>query len=470
MGSLQVEEAKVLARAKEESFLGVYFQDERIGFVRNRFTDTEKGDIHLRQEAYFVLNILDRKHPVKLEGEALLTSGYLLKGFSFRLDSIFYRTTIEGEVDGKNLHLEINTGKDTISRSLQMNSPPFISTNRRAYLLAESLEQGDKIRIPYFDPFTLSLQNTTVTYQGREKVVVNGRVRNLHRFRESFAGIRVNSWLDDKGDVVKEESSAGFTFIAEPEFQAKDIKKADTELLSSVSAPLIGKMPDLEDSTLIRYRLHLPEEVGFNLQGGRQFFTVPSAGYGKADDESSIQPDTVVLTIKKESIPGKDASACKDKKKYLQATPYIQSDHSKIREQAVKIISAEQQAPVDQVKTLTGWVYHYLDKKPVIGIPDAVTTLAAGKGDCNEHAVLFAALARSMGIPARIASGVTFQNGAFYYHAWNEVCLDQRWLSLDSTKNQVPADLSHIKFIQGGLEEQVKIGSLLGRLKIEVLD
>lgn len=453
MGSLQVEEAEVLARAQEESFLGVYFQEERIGYVRNRFTETEQGNIRLRQESYLVLNILKRKYPVKLEGEALLSPGYLLKSFSFRLDSTFYQTDIKGEVQGENLDLQMNTGKDIISRSLHLNSPPFISTNRRAYLLTGSLEEGDKIGIPYFDPFSLSLHNTTVTYQGREKVVVNGRVRNLHRFRESFAGIKVNSWLNDKGDVIKEESPAGFTFIAEPEFQARDIQRAGTELLSSVSAPLTGQMPDVEEISRISFRLRLPESADFDLQGSRQ----------------SFYPDTGVLSIKKEEIPDRGVSLCSNKKRYLQATPYIQADHPRIKKQAGKIISGDQ-SPIEKIRTLTDWVYHYLDKKPVIGIPDAVTTLADSRGDCNEHAVLFAALARSMGIPARIAAGVTYQKGAFYYHAWNEVCLEDGWLSLDSTKNQIPADLSHIKFIQGGLEEQVRIGSLLGKLKIEVLD
>lgn len=49
-----------------------------------------------------------------------------------------------------------------------------------------------------------------------------------------------------------------------------------------------------------------------------------------------------------------------------------------------------------------------LKKRPVLGIPDALTTLEGGRGDCNEHAALFAALARSVGIPCRIVAGVTY--------------------------------------------------------------
>ena len=62
-----------------------------------------------------------------------------------------------------------------------------------------------------------------------------------------------------------------------------------------------------------------------------------------------------------------------------------------------------------------------------------------------------------------------FMKGSFFYHAWNEVCVGGRWLSLDTTINQLPADLSHIKFIEGETSEQMRIGALLGRLSIEPL-
>jgi transglutaminase-like putative cysteine protease len=65
---------------------------------------------------------------------------------------------------------------------------------------------------------------------------------------------------------------------------------------------------------------------------------------------------------------------------------------------------------------------------------------------------------------------VTFFEGAFYYHAWNEVCLDDNWYSVDTTKNQFPADLSHIKFVEGETNEQVRIAALLGKLKIEIVE
>ena len=38
-----------------------------------------------------------------------------------------------------------------------------------------------------------------------------------------------------------------------------------------------------------------------------------------------------------------------------------------------------------------------------------------------------------------------------------------------SASIQLPADLSHIKFIEGELQEQIKIGALINNLQIEPL-
>ena len=96
-------------------------------------------------------------------------------------------------------------------------------------------------------------------------------------------------------------------------------------------------------------------------------------------------------------------------------------------------------------------------------------------GDCNEHTALYVAMARSIGIPARIAVGLVYVHGAFYYHAWPEVYLREGqgrglWLPVDPTLNQFPVDATHLRLARGGLDKQTAILPLLGRLKMTVLD
>ncbi|PYR64882.1 MAG: hypothetical protein DMF88_21660, partial [Acidobacteria bacterium] len=65
--------------------------------------------------------------------------------------------------------------------------------------------------------------------------------------------------------------------------------------------------------------------------------------------------------------------------------------------------------------------------------------------------------------------------GAFYYHAWPEVYIDDgpnrgMWLPVDPTFNEFPADATHLRLARGGLDKQAAILPMIGRLKMRVVD
>jgi transglutaminase-like putative cysteine protease len=151
----------------------------------------------------------------------------------------------------------------------------------------------------------------------------------------------------------------------------------------------------------------------------------------------------------------------------LAPTPFIQSAHPRLIAQAQRILRSERDA-LQAVRLLLDWTFATLAKEPTVGMPTALEALESKKGDCNEHAVLFTALARAAGIPARVAAGVVYLGEAFYYHAWAEVWLGQ-WVAVDPVFQQFPADATHIQFIQGGPEEHLALLKVIGQLGIEVV-
>ncbi|HEX4932170.1 MAG TPA: transglutaminase-like domain-containing protein, partial [Gemmatimonadaceae bacterium] len=114
------------------------------------------------------------------------------------------------------------------------------------------------------------------------------------------------------------------------------------------------------------------------------------------------------------------------------------------------------------------WVHDSLAKEPAVTLPSAVATLRSRRGDCNEHAQLFVALARAAGIPARTVSGVIAIDGRFYYHAWAEVML-QRWVGVDPTLGQFPTDATHLRLLTGGLAAQAELSRVIGGLDLAVV-
>ena len=83
-------------------------------------------------------------------------------------------------------------------------------------------------------------------------------------------------------------------------------------------------------------------------------------------------------------------------------------------------------------------------------------------------------MARASGLPARVAVGLVYLHGAFFYHAWPEVYIEEGrgglWLPVDPTLNQYPADATHLRIARGGLDKQTMVLPLIGQLKIAVTD
>jgi transglutaminase-like putative cysteine protease len=117
---------------------------------------------------------------------------------------------------------------------------------------------------------------------------------------------------------------------------------------------------------------------------------------------------------------------------------------------------------------LVHYVYGYLEKVPTAGVPTALEVMSRRQGDCNEHTVFFTALARALGLPTLMNAGLVYLDGRFYYHAWPSVWLGE-WVAVDPTFDQFPADATHISFIRGGIDRQVELMKVIGRVGIDVV-
>lgn len=90
------------------------------------------------------------------------------------------------------------------------------------------------------------------------------------------------------------------------------------------------------------------------------------------------------------------------------------------------------------------WTYKNLKWKKVES--DTVDTLASREADCLEHSELYVALARALGLPARVVTGAALSGGSFGAHAWVEIYLG-KWVELDPTWGLMDhVDATHLRF------------------------
>ena len=436
-----------------EEWWGVFYRGEKIGYASQVITPKTKG-YKLHDRSMMNLNLMGAVQPTMTDLEMEANDDWVLEKFAFELRSKEIHFSARGAVNGTKLNLIVDSGGYQSSRELPLTQAPYLLEALKPYVVTQQLETGKKFLFATFDPSTLSQQVTTVVIEGREELRIGDRTEPAIRMRQSFRGISVVSWVDGQGRTLKEESPAGLSLVRQEMQEAKRLpsRAVSLDLIAQTSIPVSPAIANPQAAEL-RLKLAGVNLANFTLDGGRQ----------KLDrDRLDIRMESLKqLSIPK--IPVREARLAS----YLQPTPFLQSDHPEIRALAAKILNGETDGYKAAVK-IKDWVYKEIAKEPTVSIPNALEVLQTRRGDCNEHTVLFNALARAAGIPAKTVVGVVYLRGAFYYHAWSEVWLGD-WVSLDSVLNQFPADATHVKFLEGEIDRQVDILQLIGNLKIEVL-
>ena len=79
-------------------------------------------------------------------------------------------------------------------------------------------------------------------------------------------------------------------------------------------------------------------------------------------------------------------------------------------------------------------------------------------------------MARSVGIPTRIVTGLVYADSlGFSYHAWAESYV-KGWLSVDPTLRQVPSDATHLKLVSSGDNDPTSVLKTMGKIRIKSLE
>jgi len=266
-------------------------------------------------------------------------------------------------------------------------------------------------------------------------------------------GAKNCAWLAKDGEVLKETGMLGLSMEKVSISQAKEGISANGGVDFTQVASVPSNLNIAAPSKLAEIKIKVDgiRDLPILLQGGRQNFSQN------------------ILTITQEKIPDTASQSGTPSVflQYLQPSPLIQSNDPEIKRQMERIVSNTDSPPV-KLQKIVHWVYRTIEKKPVLSVPNALEVLKNKVGDCNEHAVLTAALLRSAGIPTQIENGLVYLNGRFYYHAWNLAYIG-RWVTADAVFDQIPADVTHIRLVRGEGSEQLDLLGVMGKIKLEVL-
>jgi transglutaminase-like putative cysteine protease len=455
---------------------GVYYRGEKIGFTVTQ--TVPKGDgFEIEEDARLQMTLLGATTPAIVKTTATLDRDFTLTAFDFSLDPGTGPVQVSGRVSGKHVSLTIKTAGGTQAEERDLPDAPVLSLNLPRRLAAEGLKPGSRRQVTVFDPATLRNEPATLDIGKREIVKLQSALpvrvgaRQITRMTSTsipafrvemtFSGLKTTSWVTDTGDVVREESQVGLVSQREPQEIARRLavgRAVQTDLLEAAAVVPVNatkrRIDDRRNVTALRMRVE-----------GVDLTNPELVGVGQSVDGGIVEVrDARTLTA---------GPADPDAARYLRPEPFIESDDPAIHAEAAAAALTVTD-PRTVAERLTRRVNAMLDKKPTVSLPSAREVLRTKVGDCNEHTVLYVALARSIGLPARIAVGLVYAYGGFYYHAWPEVYIDAGgnrgfWLPVDPTLNEYPADATHVRLARGGLDKQAAILPLIGRIRITIV-
>jgi hypothetical protein len=443
------------ALADKDSWMNIYQNNRKIGFSHTILSKTENA-YRLEEVVFMRINTLGMIHNINLRTAGVLNTDFTLASFDFEMKSGRFRFDIKGTFSDDTLSVTTQSAGVKRSFDIDIKQRPYLATGMIQAASASGLNLGDEFTYPMFDPATMGQEPVRIKVVGQENISVLGVSKPAKIVSMRFKGITQKAWIDPEGEVLKEESLLGIRLEKTNRTQALSgiPVESSEDLTKVVSVPSNIIIEDPESLNRLVVEISGVPYDAVDLEGGRQTLREH------------------VLFVQKESISNLpfivDVNRLREtEKKLLKPSPFIQSDHEKIKSIARIIVSGENSS-LAQVKKLVSWVHTNIEKRPVISLPDALSTLENKRGDCNEHAVLFAALARAAGFPAAVETGLVYLDGRFYYHAWNVIYLG-RWITVDSLFGQVPADVTHIRFSGGTPEQQLDLMNVIGKVKLKVI-
>ncbi|MFH1061455.1 MAG: transglutaminase-like domain-containing protein [Candidatus Omnitrophota bacterium] len=447
-------------------WMGIYFNDSPVGFVHSSLEPymikKGKSGYQITNRTFMNFFLLGKRNKVWFNAKAIVDENYQLENFNFDLTSGTHMINVSGKIiDKKTLALEIDS--QGIVRQKKISLP-----NEQGVIIASiispfssfgTLKVGNSYNVMVFNPFSLGLEPLEVTVIKQEIIVYEQQEVEAYVVNSKYRGIEQIAWVNAKGEILKQETGLGWVLIKESPDAAtrayQNTAKSDIELTQMVSIEANISMPNKPLELLNITLSNIPND--FDLKSHRQKILTDK------DNQKTIQ-------IRKEvfnqaqclELPINEFSDLK------QASAFIQSDDHEIKQLAEKIIGKEKNSFLAAIK-INEWLFKNIAKVPVISIPSAVDVLKTREGDCNEHSVLFAALARAIGVPTKINVGLAYTNGRFYYHAWCSVYTGV-WVDMDPTFGQNIADAGHIKLLEGDISRQLDIIRVLGKIKLEVIN
>jgi hypothetical protein len=459
----------------EEHWYNLNMMGMKVGYMHIFLEKTEyQGEEMLRSRTDTVMQLKGFGKTVKIEINRIeYSDSNFMPRYFVSTSNESGEKKVEGKIKDNIAYMKITLNGETTESEVAVPDNTISDTVAVNYLLSkDQLKIGEKLNYNTFSFDLLQsiktelkvLDESSLTYDSEEK-----QVYVLEQKMDIMGGITARLWVTRDGTTYKSATDMmGFSMVAtktDRETALDAVEEVDIMLgtriiptgkkLKRGASQLVANVQLSKGSLKEAIMTRNHQKLALNSErSGKLSIEIP-----KVEDENCVD------------LPVEDPEL----QTFLSATAFIEASHPDIRAKAIEILDGEVSS-WRAAKKLSKWVYRSIrNKKLSGGFNSSLKTLESFSGDCTEHTVLLIAMARSVGIPARICSGLFFAGDAFYYHFWPEVYVGT-WVQMDPTLGQIIADANHIQLGGGTLESDTMteytegVFRTLNQLEIDVVE
>ncbi|MEW6664587.1 MAG: transglutaminase-like domain-containing protein [Thermodesulfobacteriota bacterium] len=449
-----------------EIWSGFVFNGEKVGFTVLRIEPHPGGLFRIHSEASLRFKFLGIGQNVWMRSVDVVRPDLTLVSFHHeqRLDG--RRLVLDGEVTGGRFRAD-QSGSISKVLEKELEGPIYPASIINLFPVVQGLNVGTSYQYRVFDPQVqdfAGVSQSVASFEESPRLALEPSFKVITRMHHH----EVESWINPKGETIFELAMGGVLIT---------YKEKEEKARRYLSEASLSKKDVALDFSLVRVERPLPcprkatllEMMVEGLDGRLP----PLRGPGQDFKGDLVEGKPVVLyhlasyPVKTGvgSVTARDEGALAG---YLLPSFHIESGHPDIKKAALDAAGVEG-TPHERISRLVTWVAETVQDELVENF-SALDVLHHRKGECQAHTMLYTALARSLGIPTRVAGGLVYMEGSgFLYHAWAESFTGE-WVAVDPTFNQVGVDATHIKLVEGdSWLSLLQVGKVVGRLKAKVL-
>lgn len=467
----------------EEDWYVVKFDDVPCGYMHSQVKRV-KDEVHTRVRTQLeiaraearVKIVTDQKFRETLDGRPIAFASETAMG---QIPVMF-----TGTVEGGKLKLTSQQGGAKRESTYDFDPEIRFGWGQMLEQRKRGLVPGTKFKVKSYEP-TLRVDGPVemeIEIGNKEEVDVLGKPLKLTKVTSSLMlgmPMQSDSWVDDESNPVVTTLDMGM-------MKVKMFRASEEEAMKKVNAPEMflstfvqakGRADPKSPKTV--YHLRLKKKANIAL---------PDLPNTDMQTFKRINQHEGLLTVRRldwDSIRKAADTPTAGKEDFLRASTMVDIDDVRIKRLARRAVKTAK-TPAERADALRKFVTDFVEDKSLdVGFATASEVARNKSGDCTEHGVLLAALARAAGIPSRGVSGIVqvpegflgaTPEADFGYHMWTQVWIDGKWVDIDAALRQTDCDTTHIALATMPLNDEglgdalTTLLPLLGRLEIEVVE